>query len=83
MKEATREELDRLACYDEPVDISMSFLSYNNGDWELIIRNRETGEEVCLQKNRDISEEDFKLLGDWCPACVWTQYRRLLPEREE
>lgn len=54
--------------------IQISFVPFNDGDWEFIIRNEDDGYEVVLSKGMELTKEDKKKLHDIAPACVWTEY---------
>ena len=56
--------------------ISMSICTYQSGDFDVMIRDQETGHEVTLSGNQKVEDEDFELINAIAPACVWTKYTR-------
>lgn len=77
MNKEIREKLDRIACYNEPSQIDLSFCPFNNGSMDIIVINKDTGEEVTIEIDKhNLSEKQLNFLDKVAPACVWTTYER-------
>lgn len=55
-------------------DMVISICTYQSGDFEVIIKG--TGREVTLSGNQKLTDEEFELINELAPACVWTRYTR-------
>ena len=56
--------------------ISMSICTYQNGDFEIMFEK--DGKEIVFEGNQKLSEEEFEIADSIAPACVWTQYKRVI-----
>ena len=56
--------------------LSISVCTYKSGDFEVLIRDPETGEEVQLNGNQKLDDKKLELITRLAPACVWTTYER-------
>ena len=63
--------------------LTMSICTYNNGAFDVIFRDRKTGEEFTFSGHQKVGKEDFDFIGRIAPACVWTDYQRITPDDEE
>lgn len=54
--------------------LTMSICTYKDGLFEVILKHTETGREIVFTGNQKLSEEDFDLVQEIAPACVWTKY---------
>ena len=55
--------------------IELSICTYENGEFDVMLRDTATGEEVTLSGVKHLSPEEFELTLRIAPACVWTSYR--------
>jgi hypothetical protein len=55
--------------------LEMSICTYENGEFDVMLRDTATGEEIELSGFKRLSPEQFKLIDRIAPACVWTSYR--------
>lgn len=55
--------------------MKISVCTYKNGDFEVILKD-ENDREVTLSGNQVLSAEEFGLVNDLAPACVFTRYER-------
>ena len=69
---------------DTPQDnrkrLLISVCTFKNGTFDVILQDRETGEEVTLSGERQFDEKEFQFLDRVAPACVFTKYIRETPE---
>jgi len=56
-------------------EFKMSVCIYQNGEFDIFIRDMED-KEVCFQGTSKLSEEEFRMIDKIAPACVWTTYKR-------
>lgn len=56
--------------------ISISICTFQSGDFDVMIRDVETGHEVTLSGNQKVEGGDFEFITDIAPACVWTRWTR-------
>ncbi len=56
--------------------ITISVCTYQNSDFDVIIQDPDTGEEVTLSGVQKISDEEHEVLNKLAPACVFTTYER-------
>lgn len=56
-------------------DLKLSVCSFMNGDFDVMIKDPETGQELTLSGHQKISDEDLDLVNKLAPACVWTNYK--------
>lgn len=54
--------------------MKISICSYQSGDFEVMLRDPESGEEVMLCGNQELTPDEFDLINKLAPACVWTNY---------
>jgi hypothetical protein len=54
--------------------LKISVCTYNDGQFDVMIRDGDTGEELILSGNQKVDEESFELISKLAPACVWTSY---------
>jgi hypothetical protein len=71
---APEKDLDFEVAMDR--EILISVVTYNDGKFEVILKDDE-GREVSFLGEQKLSEEDFEFVNEIAPACVWTRYRRL------
>lgn len=55
--------------------MKISICTYKNGDFEVILKD-ENDREVTLSGIQALSDEEFELINDLAPACVFTRYVR-------
>ena len=55
--------------------MKMSICTYQDGSFEVMIKNDE-GEEVMLCGEQKLTPEEFEIVDKIAPACVWTKYER-------
>lgn len=56
--------------------MNISVCTYQNSDFDVIMIDKDTGEEVTLSGTQKLSDEEFALLNKLAPACVFTTYER-------
>ena len=61
-------------------EIALSFCTYNNGTFDVMVKDVATGQEVTFSGEQKLSPEEFALVDDIAPACVWTRYVRKTPK---
>ena len=54
--------------------LTISVCTYQSGDFDLMLIDKETGEEVCFSGNQKITDEQLDIVERLAPACVWTTY---------
>jgi hypothetical protein len=60
--------------------ITLSICTYNDGLFEVIINDKETGEGITFSGNKKIDNEQLAFINRIAPACVWTTYKRTTQE---
>ena len=55
--------------------LSISVCTYQNGDFEVILQDPDTHEEITLSGNQKVEGDDFDLIQKLAPACVFTRYK--------
>lgn len=70
--------MDDLSDLTSPIKqrVSISVCTYQNGDFDVIIEDPDTGREVTLSGIQKMDDHDLLLLNDVAPACVMTTYER-------
>lgn len=59
------------------MDVLLSVVTYNDGKFDVIIRDAKTDMEVTFSGNTpEITDEEFDFLNEVAPACVFTKYTR-------
>lgn len=61
-------------------EISMSFCTYQGGGFDVMVKDKATGEEVCFSGEQKLTEQELEMVNRIAPACVWTSYARTTPE---
>jgi hypothetical protein len=56
--------------------LSISVCTFQNGSFDVILSDPDTGEEVTLSGEQKLDEEQFNFVNDKAPACVMTTYTR-------
>jgi len=56
-------------------EMKISVCTYSSGDFEVIIKD-ENDREVTLSGNQKLTPEEFELVNELAPACVFTRYVR-------
>lgn len=64
--------------YGEKQQMQISVCTYQGGDWEVIIVDKKTGEEVLFSGHGNLSDTDFEIVNRLAPACVWTTYEEVV-----
>lgn len=59
--------------------LSISVCSYQNGDFDVILQDGNTGEEVTLSGHQTLTNDQLELTYRLAPACVMTRYVPLAP----
>ena len=54
--------------------MTMSVCPFNSGDFDVIIKDPDTDEEVILSGHQELSHEELEVLTKLAPACIWTKY---------
>ncbi len=54
--------------------MTISVCPFNSGDFDVIIKDSDTGEEVTLSGHQELNREELEVLTNLAPACVWTKY---------
>lgn len=52
----------------------MSICTYQSGDFDVMLRDATSGEEVVFSGNKKLTDDEFDMVGRIAPACVWTPY---------
>jgi hypothetical protein len=60
--------------------LTISVCTYQNGQFDVILRDKAAGKEITFSGERKVSSEDHEFLNRIAPACVWTDYQRITPE---
>ena len=55
--------------------MKISVCPFVGGDFDVMIRDEKTGEEVTLSGKQALTDAQVKLLTRLVPSCVWTEYR--------
>lgn len=55
--------------------MKISVCTYEDGEFEVILKD-ENDREVTLYGNQVLSAEEFQLVNELAPACVFTRYVR-------
>lgn len=53
----------------------ISICTYQSGDFEVILKDGK-GNEVTLSGNQKLTPEEFEMINELAPACVFTQYNQ-------
>jgi hypothetical protein len=53
----------------------ISVCTYQSGDFEVILQDGR-GNEVMLSGNQKLTPEEFEVINELAPACVFTKYIR-------
>ena len=56
--------------------IEMSVCTYNDGTFDVILRDADTKEEVTLSGKQQLTPEEQELVCDLAPPCVYSRYAR-------
>ena len=59
-------------------DMLISVCPFNNGEFDVILIDRETGDEVTLSGHQKLSEEEFAIVNKLAPSCVFTRYKQVV-----
>jgi len=54
--------------------LKISVCTFQGGDFDVMLIDKETGEEVCFSGNQKITDEQLDIVNRLAPACVWTTY---------
>jgi hypothetical protein len=54
--------------------LKLSVCTYQNDNFDVMIIDGQSGEEIILSGTQQVSPEDFEILSRLAPACVWTSY---------
>ena len=54
--------------------LTISVCTYQSGDFDVMLIDEETKEEVCFSGNQKITDEQLDIVNRLAPACVWTTY---------
>lgn len=54
--------------------LKISVCTYNDGQFDVMIKDGETHQELVFSGNQKVDEEGLELLNKLVPACVWTSY---------
>jgi hypothetical protein len=57
----------------------MAICTFQSGDFDVMIKDKETGREIFLSGNQKITKDQLDFINDVAPACVWTDYTRTTP----
>ncbi len=49
-----------------------SICTFNNGEFDIMILDPETLQEIIFSGKKELSEEELQMTLDIAPACVWT-----------
>lgn len=60
--------------------LSISVCTFKNSEFDVILRDPDTGLEVTLSGIQKLSDSDFEFINEIAPACVFTKYKRVTPE---
>lgn len=60
--------------------LAISICTYNNGAFDVMFRDRDTGREITFAGEQLVKGEDFDFINEIAPACVWTNYDRTTPK---
>ncbi len=61
--------------------LSISVVTYNgNNDFDVILRDPDTGREVTLSGEQILDQEEQEFLFEVAAPCVFTRYQRVTPE---
>lgn len=60
--------------------IKMSFCTYSDGLFEVMIHDVASGSELYFSGRKKITDDELHLINAIAPACVWTEYQRISPE---
>lgn len=54
--------------------LTISVCTYQSGDFDVMLIDKETKEEVCFSGNQKITDKQLDIVNRLAPACVWTTY---------
>ncbi len=54
--------------------LTLSIVPYNNGNFDIIFRHTESGQEITFSGEQELSPEDLEFAAEIAPPCVWTKY---------
>lgn len=54
--------------------LTISVCTFQSGDFDVMLIDEETGEQVCFSGNQKITDEQLDIVNRLAPACVWTTY---------
>jgi len=60
--------------------LSISICTFDDGTFDVIFRNKKTGEELTFSGAQKLSPKKFDFANQIAPACVWTDYQKLTPD---
>lgn len=60
--------------------LDISIVTYNDGKFDVIFCDSDSGEEITFSGEQKIGSDDFDFINRIAPACVFTKYRRVTPE---
>lgn len=58
----------------------MSICTYEDGLFQVMVIDDETGDEIQLEGTMDLTSEEFDMVTKLFPPCVWTQYQQVLQD---
>ena len=56
------------------MDMEISVCLYRNNDFDVILRDAQTGEGLMLSGNQKLTDKQRDLLFRLAPGCTWTMY---------
>lgn len=56
-------------------EIAFSICTFNDGKFDVMVKEVSTGREIILSGERKVSDDDLELINRIAPACVWTKYK--------
>lgn len=59
--------------------LAISVCTYQDGKFEVLLRDAETNQEVTLSGVQKLGAEDFDFVNRIAPACLWTEYKSITP----
>lgn len=60
--------------------LHISICPFQNGEFDVIFRDRATGQELTFSGTRKLTDEQLDFANRIAPSCVWTEYQRITPE---
>lgn len=57
------------------LNLKISVCPFQSGEFDVILIDADTGEQVTLSGNQKLSDEELAIVTKLAPSCVWTTYQ--------